>query len=428
MLSTAKYLLDNTSLFTEKALYWASLFNSACFLHSQGYKNDSYSEFDTLVAAGVQEEFIAGIPSTNLSSLQVFLAKYPQRWIPGFLSYDLKNELEELQSRHENHQNIPHTYFFVPQHVIIVKDREATIESHDPAVIFQEINNIQLPDSPFVFEGEIKAKMDKKAYTKAFWQLQQHIHKGDIYEVNLCQEFFAEQVNFTPLEAYKQLSIISPSPFSCYFKVKEHHIISASPERFLAKRSHLLVSQPIKGTAPRGKTVEEDHLLIEKLKANKKEISENIMIVDLVRNDLTRVAVPTTVQVKELMGVYTFKQVHQLISTITAQEKDNLDLIESIKHLFPAGSMTGAPKISAMKLIDQYETSRRGLYAGAIGYFNPQGDYDFNVVIRTLFFNSRKKRLSFHVGGAITVNSKVEEEYQECLLKAKAIMELLGKL
>jgi len=426
MLSSIDYHLDDLPLFTEKALYWASLFNTVCCLHSQGHKNDRYGKFDVLIAAGTQDEFISNNGTSTFHRLQSFLEKHQHQWIPGFLSYDLKNELEELCSNHINEQKIPNAYFFVPQHIILIKGEKITVKSNYPADIFEQIKHIQVPAPSFVFRGEIKAKMSKRAYTEAFRKLQQHIYQGDIYEVNLCQEFFAEQVDFTPLDAYRQLSIISPTPFSCYFKVREHHIISASPERFLAKREHLLISQPIKGTAPRGKTLAEDAELIRRLKTNKKEISENIMIVDLVRNDLTRVAEPATVKVEELMGVYTFKQVHQLISTITAQEKESLKLTESIKNIFPAGSMTGAPKISAMKLIDQYENSRRGLYSGAIGYFSPDGDYDFNVVIRTLLFNDRKKRLSFHVGGAITARAKAEEEYIECLLKARAIMELLN--
>ncbi|WP_134089325.1 anthranilate synthase component I family protein [Olivibacter sp. XZL3] len=419
------YQID-PSHFTKKALQWASLFNTACGLLSNGRAHDPYSKFDALIAAGTAAEF-TGETSANFQALQAFLNAHQGSWIPGFLAYDLKNEIETLNTSHPSEQQTPNAYFFVPKHLILIKGDRLTIESDTPTdIIYEQIVNTALPEKPFVFHGKIEAKMAKENYIAAFQQLQRHIHQGDIYEVNLCQEFFAEDVALNPIEAYYRLSDISPTPFSAYFKAKEHHIISASPERFLAKRDRLLISQPIKGTAPRGKTKEEDSRLLNKLKADKKEISENIMIVDLVRNDLTKSAEPASVNVAELMGVYTFKQVHQLISTITAREKDQLELTESIKNTFPAGSMTGAPKVNAMRLIDQYESSGRGIYAGSIGYFAPDGDYDFNVVIRTLLYNTNRKRLSFHVGGAITAEANALNEYQECLLKASAILQLLG--
>ncbi|GAA4805801.1 anthranilate synthase component I family protein [Olivibacter ginsenosidimutans] len=424
---TAEYFSENIQQFTKQALQWASLFNSACCFHSHGSNTqDPYRKFDILLAAGVTDELFPTPEQPFFTKLKHFIAQHPHQWIPGFLAYDLKNELETLQTNHPNEQGIPDAYFFVPKHLIQINGNQISINSNEPAAVFQQIQSIAVIDNPFSFSGKVQAKMTKKAYKYAFKQLLEHIHRGDIYEVNLCQEFFAEQVSFSPLEAYWQLSTISPTPFSCYFKVYENHLLCASPERFLAKRQQLLISQPIKGTAARGNTPEEDQQCRDRLRANQKEISENIMIVDLVRNDLTRSAQPASVRVNELLGVYTFQQVHQLISTITAQEKPGLHPLDSIQATFPAGSMTGAPKINAMKLIDTFESSSRGLYAGSIGYFAPDGDYDFNVVIRTLFFNEQKKRISFHVGGALTAEAQAEEEYQECLLKAKAIMELLG--
>lgn len=420
------YQIDDISHFTKKALQWASLFNTTCALLSNGNANDPYSKFDALIAADATAEF-TGQTGNNFQTLQAFLNAHQRCWIPGFLAYDLKNEIETtLNTARPSEQHTPNAYFFVPKHLLLIKGKQLTIESDTPTdIIYEQIVNTALPEHPFVFRGKIEAKMSKESYIAAFQQLQRHIHQGDIYEVNLCQEFFAEDVMLNPIEAYYRLSEISPTPFSAYFKTKEHHIISASPERFLAKRDRLLISQPIKGTAPRGRTKEEDTRLLNKLKADKKEISENIMIVDLVRNDLTKSAEPASVHVVELMGVYTFKQVHQLISTVTAKEKDKLQITKSIQNTFPAGSMTGAPKVNAMRLIDKYESSGRGIYAGSIGYFAPDGDYDFNVVIRTLVYNTNKKRLSFHVGGAITAEANALSEYQECLLKASAILQLL---
>src|SRR5690606_5287600 len=174
------------------------------------------------------------------------------------------------------------------------------------------------------------------------------------------------------------------TPFSCFFKFGQKYILSASPERFLSKNGRTLLSQPIKGTAPRGKTAGEDEALKNALVSSPKEISENIMIVDLVRNDLTRSAEPGTVRASALLQLHSFRQVHQLISSVTCQIQEGVATTETLANTFPPGSMTGAPKISAMRWIDHYENSRRGVYSGALGYFSPQADYDFSVVIRTL--------------------------------------------
>lgn len=424
-MATSSHHVDNIKLFTKQALQWASFFNSACCFHSQGYKKDPYSRFDVLIAAGVKEELINNGSDATFSKLERFLEEHADECIPGFLSYDLKNEIEDLSTSKPNLQETPLSYFFIPKHLILIKGDKIEIKSEAPAQLFKEIISTIFIDSKLEFNGEIKTEMNKETYTSVFNKLIKHIHQGNIYEINLCLEFYAEKAKLDPLKAFWQLSMISPTPFSCYFKQGDHFVISASPERFLAKRDDLLISQPIKGTAPRGKTPLEDALLIRDLQLNKKEVSENIMIVDLVRNDLTKSAAPATVEVKELMGAYSFKQVHQLISTISCREREGLALTQTIKNTFPAGSMTGAPKISAMKLIDNYEFTRRGLYAGSIGYFAADGDYDFNVVIRSLCYNAKSKRLSFHVGSAITAEANASQEYQECLWKAQAILDLL---
>jgi len=194
----------------------------------------------------------------------------------------------------------------------------------------------------------------------------------------------------------------------------------------MAKRGEILFSQPIKGTAPRGKNIEEDTIIKQKLRNNPKEIAENVMIVDLVRNDMTRSAAAGTVDATRKLEVHSFKQVHQLISTITCKQHPDISAIQAIKNAFPPGSMTGAPKISAMQLCDRYENSRRGIYAGTVGYFAPNGDFDFNVIIRTLLYNKNRQYLSFHTGGALTIDADPELEYQECLLKASGIFKTLG--
>jgi para-aminobenzoate synthetase component 1 len=209
--------------------------------------------------------------------------------------------------------------------------------------------------------------------------------------------------------------------------LNNQYIISASPERFLAKRGRQLISQPIKGTAKRSANLAEDEQLKLSLKNHPKEQQENVMIVDLVRNDLTRSAVAGTVKVEELFGIYSFEQVHQMISTVTCLKADDVSDVEAIRNTFPMGSMTGAPKVNAMRLMEKYERSKRGVYSGAVGYFSPDGDFDFNVIIRTILYNAATQYLSFQVGSAITHSADAENEYQECLLKAKAILEVLGQ-
>ncbi len=245
---------------------------------------------------------------------------------------------------------------------------------------------------------------------------------------NFCQEFFAEDTVIDPLAVFLKLNEISPNPFAAFFKWKGNYVLCASPERFLAKRGEKLISQPIKGTAKRGVDDAEDEAIKQELRNHTKEQQENVMIVDLVRNDLTRSAKQGTVKTEELFGIYTFNQVHQMISTVVCELEDGISAIQAIKNSFPMGSMTGAPKISAMQLMEQYEHSRRGVYSGAIGYFCPDDDFDFNVVIRSLLYNQNKKYLSFQTGSAITYHADAEKEYEECLLKAQAILEALGSL
>jgi para-aminobenzoate synthetase component 1 len=267
--------------------------------------------------------------------------------------------------------------------------------------------------------------MDKDSYLEKVEKLRKSISLGDIYEVTFCQEFFAEQAAINPYQVYQNLKDVSPTPFSGFFKLTDKYILSASPERFLCKRKNQLFSQPIKGTAKRSSDPEEDEKIRLGLLNSTKEQAENVMIVDLVRNDLTKSAVKGSVKVEELFGIYTFPQVHQMISTISCTVDPLIHPVEALKNTFPVGSMTGAPKVRAMELIEETECSRRGIYSGSFGYFEPDGDFDFNVVIRSILYNESSKYLSFQVGGAITYASSAEAEYEECLLKASAIVKTL---
>ncbi|NND88585.1 MAG: anthranilate synthase component I family protein, partial [Flavobacteriaceae bacterium] len=224
---------------------------------------------------------------------------------------------------------------------------------------------------------------------------------------------------------YQSLNTLSVPPFATFLKLEQYFALSASPERYLKKEGKILITQPIKGTAKRYEDPEEDKRSAQRLLEDPKERSENIMIADLVRNDLSRIAAKGTVIVESLCELQTFQQVHQLVTTIRCELLEEVSPVMALKNTFPMGSMTGAPKISAMKIIERLEDSKRGLYSGAMGYFTPEGDFDFNVVIRSILYNKTKEYVSFSVGGAITANSSPENEYEECLLKAKAMREVL---
>src|SRR4030095_10669057 len=268
----------------------------------------------------------------------------------------------------------------------------------------------------------IQQRVSKKEYIETIEQLKKHILRGDCYEINYCMEFFAENAIVDPLSVYEKLSKTSPNPFSALYKLEDKWLICASPERFLKKDGNKILSQPIKGTSSRFlKDDSRDKKSKEELYASEKDRSENVMVVDLVRNDLARVCKEGTVKVDELFGIYSFPQVHQMISTVSGELKEEISFSEIIRSTFPMGSMTGAPKRRVMELIDQYERSGRGIFSGAVGYITPENDFDFNVVIRSIMYNSSTKYLSFMAGSGITFYSDAEREYEECLLKAAAM-------
>lgn len=426
-MATAIFEVD-TKEFESRALNWAQEFDEVCFLQSNGYADD-YTKVDRLLAVKAVEVFASTTGKSAFDGLETFRAKHPHRWMPGFLSYDLKDEIEGLGNDLPEGIAFPKAYFFIPETVIRFYLNHVEIEADDPHAIFRAIERHDGPATNTANQNipiSISKRFSKTEYLQAFDRLQWHIQRGDVYEVNLCQEFYAEGISLNPLELYKRLNALSPTPFACFFKLGRQYILCASPERFLAKRGDTLISQPIKGTARRGRDSAEDAEIIARLRGNPKEIAENVMIVDLVRNDLTRSAQPGSVKVSRHLEVHTFRQVHQLISTITCLKRPDISDIEVIRNTFPAGSMTGAPKISAMSLCDRYEGSKRGIYSGAVGYFAPDGDFDLNVVIRSVLYDSSASFLSFHTGGAITLEARGETEYEECLLKASAIVAALN--
>lgn len=362
-----------------------------------------------------------------LEQLQKFIDEHKNEHLVGYISYDVKNEIEELSSDNEDRLQFPLIYFWSPKYVVRLNNENfefvqgsKTPESYDFLNYFMEEETDQ---NYHEYTFPFKARTSKADYLKNVNKLKERIQAGDIYEINYCQEFHAEGVEITyPLDAYFKLNAITKAPFSTFLTFDEFSIFCGSPERYLNKAGSTLKSQPIKGTSKRGKTPEEDEKLKLELQNSEKERAENVMIVDLVRNDLSKIAKPNSVNVGELFGVYSFETVHQLISTISCELEDTVSFTDVIKATFPMGSMTGAPKVSAMKLIEEFEDFKRGLYAGTIGYMSPNGNFDFNVVIRTLLYNRSKKYLSCSVGGAITSKSDAESEYQECLTKVERLL------
>lgn len=426
MVYSGKFEIRNKIKFKKKSLRWLQGFDVFCMLDSHAehktHQPLEYRNYDLIIAAGVSDE-ISSVTG-SLKDIDRAVEK-SNEWYFGFFSYDLKNSIENLASNNADLLGWPDFYFFRPQHLLLLKNDAVTIlsSSIQPTELFRLINSVEPQIFPGIRKASVQSRMSKKEYIDSVNNLRKHILRGDIYEVNFCQEYYSE-TTIDPFSGYEQLSEISPTPFSCFLRLHHKFLISASPERFIKKQGNTIISQPIKGTARRGLSPAEDERIKLQLTRNPKERSENIMIVDLVRNDLSRIAKKRTVRVEELCGIYTFSHVHQMISTITAKLNTH-SIEEIIRSTFPMGSMTGAPKIRAMQLAEQYETTKRGLYSGAVGYISPNKDFDFNVVIRSLQYNHAKNYLSYMVGGAITWLSDAEKEYEECLLKAAAIEKLL---
>jgi len=404
----------------KKMLSWANQFGIFCFLDNHRYQTN-YHSIECLLAVGNKNSFIANAGNA-LNALQDFLNK-DHHWVFGHLGYDLKNEIESVTSSYKSRHGFPDIFFFEPKIIIRLSEKEMEIESEgDAGKIFEEImqndESLELQNEPI----NIQQRVSRKEYIDTIEQLKKHILRGDCYEINYCMEFFVEDAVIDPLSVYEKLSKTSPNPFSALYKLEDKWLICASPERFLKREGNKILSQPIKGTSSRFlKDDSRDKRSKEELYKSEKDRSENVMVVDLVRNDLARVCKEGTVKVDELFGIYSFPQVHQMISTISGELKDEISFTEIIKATFPMGSMTGAPKRKVMELIDQYERSGRGIFSGAVGYVTPGNDFDFNVVIRSIMYNASKKYLSFMAGSGITFYSDAEKEYEECLLKAEAM-------
>lgn len=420
--------ISQFSDFKNQLLHWANQHREVVFLDSNAY-NQKYSSYESVLAI----DAFTSIKTDYENAFQDLYLYQSQTkdWLFGYLSYDLKNDTEDLQSNNFDGLDFPDLFFFQPKKLFLIKENQVEIQylrmcDDEMEADFKDIISAELCDFATLRENTIQQRISKENYLSKVSKMLEHIHRGDIYEANFCMEFYAENAEIEPLEIYQKLNAISEPPFAVYFKNNFQYLLSASPERYLRKEGLKVISQPIKGTARRSFDLEQDEQLKSDLSLNEKERSENIMIVDLVRNDLSHTATKGSVQVEELCQIYTFKQVHQMISTIVSEVENTTSPIEILRTTFPMGSMTGAPKISAMQIIEALEETKRGLYSGAVGYFTPNGDFDFNVVIRSILYNSQNQYLSFSVGSAITSQAIPENEYEECLLKAKAMFEVLS--
>lgn len=422
------HTITDPEVFKHKLLLWSQQFDDVVWLDSNNYEQN-YSSFDAVLAVdaftGIQTDVHNGFE--KLKEYQ----SITKDWIFGYVTYDLKNDVEDLSSKNFDGLEFPDLYFFQPKKLFLFKDNHVEIHylnavSDELETDLESIRHCEEAQrSNLPNDIKIKLRIAKDQYFEKVKNLLAHIHRGDIYEANFCQEFYAENAVINPLDTYLKLNAISKPPFATFLKCYDKYVLSASPERYLKKENTTVISQPIKGTSKRSDNVEEDEQLKSELAANDKERSENTMVVDLIRNDLSKTAIKGSVKVEELCKVYTFKQVHQMISTVTSEVRLNTHPVDIIKSTFPMGSMTGAPKISVMKIIEALEETKRGLYSGAVGYFTPAGDFDFNVIIRSILYNETNRYVSYSVGSAITAKSDPLKEYEECLLKAKAMREVL---
>lgn len=418
--------VQDTDQIKMQMLNWANQFNICCFLDNNHYKLRG-NTFECLLAVND----IASVQSSSGNAFNLLhnFLQHQEDWVFGHLGYDLKNELESLQSSNTDYIDFPDLFFFIPQILVILKEQELTIGvlNNDHSQIANTIlAQPAYKEKAIAYSDSVKSRFSKEEYTQAVNTIKSHILRGDCYELNFCQEFFCEHIAVDPLSLYLKLGKESPNPFSCYYRLNDKYLLCASPERYIKKNGSTIISQPIKGTIQRNLndgTVDEHNKQL--LLNSGKDRAENIMVVDLVRNDLSKICQQGMVKVSELFGIYAFPQVYQMISTVEGEVRDDVNIVDIFKASFPMGSMTGAPKKRVMELIDEYERTKRGLFSGSVGYISPEGEMDFNVVIRSILYNSSAQYLSFQTGSAITYNSNAESEYEECLLKAAAIKKVL---
>ena len=411
-------------LSTYKLLAWAKDQSHFLYLNGNAYA-PLHGSFPNKLFAGA----ISTLNSRDASFSKLeSLIENRQDWLYGYFSYDLKNEIEVLSSNNPASIRCAHLEFSIPETIITLQGGDMIIESFlEPKTIYAAIeNNKDREFQKISLKTLTSQKTSKAQYLRNVEKIKDAILEGEFYEMNYCIEWCADMLDFDVLYCYLRLNEISPMPFSAFMKSEDLFLVCASPERFLKKSGEYLISQPIKGTIRRSEDPRYDAVLRSTLANSEKDKAENMMIVDLVRNDLAKSSVPGSVFVDELFGIYTFEHVHQMISTVRSKIRSDEKITNLISNAFPMGSMTGAPKIRVMEEIEILENTARGLYSGSVGFINPKRDFDFNVIIRSVLYDLHSGKLSFHVGSAITADSDPETEYAECLLKAEAIFKALG--
>jgi para-aminobenzoate synthetase component 1 len=406
--------------FRARALQWAAQFAHCAYYEHNDLQQSAAGTFRRLLAVA---SAVPNAPAA-LADLPAYLGRPADLPHCGFVTYDVKNELEALSSHNFSGLDWPALHFFQPETCLRWQLDTLEITGNTAGVLAAILATALAAASPGAMPA-LRPRLPRAAYLQAVESVREDILNGEVYELNLCQEFYAETVRLDPVATFWRLNEASPAPYAGFLRYHDHYLLCASPELFITKKQAVIASHPIKGTRRRGATPADDEVQRLALLHDEKERAENLMIVDLVRNDLARVARTGTVRVPELFGTYGFKHVWQLISTVQADLRSGIDLAAILRATFPMGSMTGAPKIRAMQLIEHYEASRRGLYSGSFGYMTPDGNFDFNVVIRSLQYRADTGYLSLQVGSAITYDSVPAQEYQECLLKAQGVLAAL---
>ncbi len=425
MAESTTVTLPDIESFKKNALHWANQFRVVCLLDSNHYSKQLYKSIEWILAVDEKKNLGFDENLKHFTDLESFLASKEQT-VFGFLSYDLKNEFEKLSSENWSGINLPLLYFFEPRYTFEIKGDKLTVNRNYPETfeLIEVINNFPVPSSDSATSITLTSRTPRETYLQNINSIRAKIEAGDFYEMNYCNEFYSEGQPINPVKTFHSLNKKAKAPFSSFFKYYNKYVLCASPERFLKKEGARLISQPIKGTIKKGATTNENKQLQQKLHQDIKERAENVMIVDLVRNDLARSSKAGSVQVEELFGVYAFETVNHMISTVVSYAAHN-HTGQIIQNAFPMGSMTGAPKVEVMKNIDAFENFKRGIFSGSIGYISPNGDFDFNVVIRSILYDAESNYVSVPVGGAITYDSVPENEWDELTLKAKAMMEVL---
>lgn len=318
----------------------------------------------------------------------------------------------------------PDSFAVIPYSNPAVKKPEAVFYKIKNKITDTDLSAFANPDAPQPLL--LRPACSRSQYLEHVGRLKQHIQRGDIYEINYCIRFQAQDAGIDPISVFLRLNQLAQAPYTALVKLGQEFIISASPELFLKKDGHTISTKPIKGTIRRGQTPQEDEALKTALHRNIKERTENVMAVDVARNDLSRFARRGSVSVNKLYNIETFATVHQMVSTVSCEMKEGTTFEQMLEAAFPMASMTGAPKIRAMELIDAHEGFRRHYYSGAMGLVDADGDFTLAVVIRSIFYNQQTRHVSLSVGSAITWLSVPEQEYEECLLKANALIKALG--